>query len=63
MDESDNHFKPGDTVELKSGSPAMTVARAGYATDAHGDGDVLCVWFSSEKLERAWFWAATLRAR
>ena len=32
-------FQPGDSVQLKSGGPAMTVKKH------DGNGDAVCVWF------------------
>lgn len=38
-----NEFKEGDTVQLKSGGPVMTV------DSDQGDGTVWCIWFSTAK--------------
>lgn len=37
-------FTPGDTVQLKSGGPRMTVERVGKQAMTEEDG-VWCVWF------------------
>ena len=50
------HFKSGDLVVLKSGSPAMTVDSVN--TDIFDDNKItgiVCVWFAGEKLERVRF--------
>lgn len=39
---SDQDLKPGDVVQLKSGSPLMTVASV-------RDDDVVCSWFEKSK--------------
>lgn len=36
-------FQPGDTVQLKSGGPIMTIASV-----AKDDGRLWCVWFNQE---------------
>ena len=46
-------FKPGDTVELKSGSPLMTV------TEVIG-GMVHCTWFRGKENNQGMFPAVTL---
>jgi uncharacterized protein YodC (DUF2158 family) len=48
-------FQIGDVVELKSGSPNMTVEDA-------GEGDtVSCVWFDKSEAKRGYFPASTLK--
>ena len=47
-------FKPGDTVQLKSGGPPMTVE----ATEESGM--IACSWMDKKKLERRSFPAAAL---
>ena len=42
-------FKVGDTVQLKSGGPEMTVERA------FDDHDYRCQWFAGKKLEAGVF--------
>jgi uncharacterized protein YodC (DUF2158 family) len=50
---SSAHFKPGDTVRLKSGGPAMTVNAV--------EGDwVSCAWFDGSKKHEDTFPAAGL---
>jgi uncharacterized protein YodC (DUF2158 family) len=47
-------FKVGDTVQLKSGSPLMTIAEI--------DGEVVfCVWFTGQKKEQGSFTAGTIK--
>lgn len=48
-----NVFQPGDTVELKSGSPIMTV------TDV-GGGMIHCVWFRGKESNTGCFPAIAL---
>jgi uncharacterized protein YodC (DUF2158 family) len=40
-------FKIGDTVQLKSGGPPMTVT--GYGKDEEGNPRVTCTWFDHEQ--------------
>jgi uncharacterized protein YodC (DUF2158 family) len=47
-------FNVGDTVQLKSGGPIMTVEELG------SDNYVCCLWFEKSKMERGNFPAATL---
>ena len=46
-------FKVGDIVELKGGSPKMTVIEIGtmYALESQ----LKCSWFAGRKNEHAWF--------
>jgi uncharacterized protein YodC (DUF2158 family) len=50
-------FKVGDTVQLKSGGPNMTVTKLpdpeGFGE--LGDGEVNCMWFAGAKRERGSF--------
>ena len=50
-----DEFQVGDTVALKSGGPAMTVA------ETSRDGHVWCQWFGGRKLERGRFPVASLQ--
>ncbi len=54
--ESNQEFKTGDTVQLKSGGPIMTVVR-------YEDKEVYCQWFVGEydKVNWANFVPGTLR--
>jgi uncharacterized protein YodC (DUF2158 family) len=52
-------FKIGDTVQLKSGGPAMTVKQPDDGP--HSDGECLCQWFGGRKLEQGYFHRDTLR--
>jgi len=53
-------FAKGDTVELKSGGPRMTVSIASKKDIAEGDpeketwgdDDLLCIWFNNGELKR-----------
>lgn len=47
-----SQFKPGDVVQLKSGSPLMTVENVGDYSMSGLNPGVQCVWFNSnEKME------------
>lgn len=50
---SEEAFKPGDMVQLRSGGPVMTVQ--GLRT-----GDVICVWFDKTKQTQGVFNPAML---
>jgi len=53
-----NTFQPGDVVELKSGSPLMTVVKVS------NEGQVWCTWYDFNKMEWArdiLFHATTLK--
>jgi uncharacterized protein YodC (DUF2158 family) len=52
-------FKVGDTVQLKSGSPRMTVIGVGRATD--GEEIVACAWFDGTQRQNGSFPPDTLR--
>lgn len=42
-------FKEGDTVQLKSGGPKMTIK------EIHEGGSLTCQWFSGTKLQTGYF--------
>jgi uncharacterized protein YodC (DUF2158 family) len=45
-----NTIRPGDTVQLKSGGPPMTVVQVGPApTPAGGPDWALCWWFADDR--------------
>jgi uncharacterized protein YodC (DUF2158 family) len=54
---SDNQWKPGDLVGVKSGGPTMTVAGESQL------GMVICEWFDGKKQMSGTFNAAVLVAR
>jgi uncharacterized protein YodC (DUF2158 family) len=54
---SENQWKPGDLVGVKSGGPAMTVAGESQL------GMVICEWFDGKKKMSDTFNAAVLEAR
>jgi len=56
--ESNQEFKTGDLVELKSGGPVMTVNDISEKT-----GEVYCVWFAGEynKVHSTYFLPDTLK--
>jgi uncharacterized protein YodC (DUF2158 family) len=47
------NFKVGDVVQLKSGSPPMTIEEI-------GGGRARCVWFEDTKRQAKWFDIAAL---
>jgi uncharacterized protein YodC (DUF2158 family) len=55
---SDQPFKPGDVVRLKSGGPVMTVESIGGMGDPER---INCVWFEKTKQMRDGFAAAALK--
>jgi uncharacterized protein YodC (DUF2158 family) len=55
-------FQAGDTVQLKSGGPIMTIEKIGklMSTDVHNS--ALCTWFGEKnKKETSWFPLPTLK--
>lgn len=48
------NFKVGDTVQLKSGGPLMTIE------SDQGDGEYWCIWFASGEPKGASFKGAML---
>ena len=55
-------FKAGDTVELKSGGPKMTIDRIGkkFASESHNS--AYCSWFDEKKKqEHGWFALTSLK--
>jgi uncharacterized protein YodC (DUF2158 family) len=61
LSEMENHtFAEGDTVQLKSGGPVMTIKGIGkYGMGASRD-NALCVWFEGKTLKEAVFELTTL---
>lgn len=55
----DNKFKSGDTVQLKSGGPIMTVEKGAMYG---GEFKLLCVWFEKTKRMQSTFTPDTLTA-
>lgn len=54
-----NGFQAGDTVQLKSGGPAMTIES--FEGDSQNQGAV-CSWFDDKKNhQRKWFHIASLK--
>jgi len=53
-----NGIKPGDTVELKSGGPAMTVAKI---EPINGVPHAVCDWFDGSKMVRDTFPLSSLK--
>jgi uncharacterized protein YodC (DUF2158 family) len=45
---ADVEIKPGDVVQLKSGSPLMTVSYI-EAADEYGPAQARCAWFDAKK--------------
>jgi uncharacterized protein YodC (DUF2158 family) len=57
-----NEFKKGDLVEVKSGSPVMTVADFGDYTSSGGPKEgVKCIWFDRGGQQEAVFDSAVLK--
>ena len=54
-----DNFQVGDTVELKSGSPVMTIARVSAGND--GSHYAFCHWFTGTKQEQASFPLTSLK--
>lgn len=53
-----HEFVVGDTVQLKSGGPVMTVQKV--PTNAKEESHYWCQWFAGKKLERGVFAPNTL---
>lgn len=53
-------FKMGDTVQLKSGGPIMTIAE--ISSIAEGGFDVYCYWFVGPKREQGTFPSEAVKA-
>lgn len=49
-------MKVGDTVQLKSGGPIMTIK------EIDGDKDAWCQWFAGKEVKESGFPAASLKA-
>jgi uncharacterized protein YodC (DUF2158 family) len=55
-------FKPGDTVELKSGSPTMTIDWIGAQFEGSSTQGALCTWFDqNNKPQEKWFPLTSLK--
>lgn len=54
-------FEIGDVVELKSGSPLMTVTLIGDVNDDFDKNSIYCVWFTGTSRESAHFDYRTLK--
>lgn len=52
---SNREFITGDTVQLKSGGPIMTVHNI-----TESDGSIYCQWFAGKKLENGYFPSGSL---
>jgi uncharacterized protein YodC (DUF2158 family) len=52
-------FEAGDTVQLKSGGPAMTVKQ--FNVDGPFEGQFYCQWFGGKKLEQGYFAPESLK--
>ena len=56
-------FKLGDTVQLKSGGPLMTVSNVTEeAYMQYSKGDVSCTWFEGNTVKQATFKSAMLNS-
>jgi uncharacterized protein YodC (DUF2158 family) len=51
-------FQPGDTVQLKSGGPTMTISKI---EDFNSGTHAICTWFAGTKREVGTFSLATLK--
>lgn len=59
---ADNHkFKAGDLVQLKSGSPVMTVEKADFDYARQWQGTYSCSWFAGAKNNTKSFTEASLQ--
>jgi uncharacterized protein YodC (DUF2158 family) len=60
----EHEFKVGETVQLKSGGPVMTIEeiRQYEATGAGAKEKAKCVWFSRAELKERLFELGTLKA-
>jgi uncharacterized protein YodC (DUF2158 family) len=54
-------FKPGDLVELKSGSPVMTVEKLNADWQGSWTGGYDCAWFAGSKNNHRSFSEAALK--
>ena len=55
-------FQAGDLVQLKSGSPVMTVEEADYDYNRNWKGTYSCSWFAGAKNNHKSFTEASLKA-
>jgi uncharacterized protein YodC (DUF2158 family) len=61
MAESQVTFQPGDTVQLVSGGPLMTVGSVPDQNDPMSDGMISCQWFDKGKKHEDRFYPAALK--
>jgi uncharacterized protein YodC (DUF2158 family) len=54
-----HEFETGDTVQLKSGGPAMTVKH--ISVKSSYEGQYVCQWFGGKKLEQGFFMPESLK--
>lgn len=55
------NFNIGDVVELKSGSPQMTISDFGAQYNSDDPNSVICVWFVESSRQQAFFDVRTLK--
>jgi uncharacterized protein YodC (DUF2158 family) len=56
-----DNFQVGDTVELKSGSPTMTIARLAAGIAADKSQGAYCDWFNQSQPQHQWFPLTSLK--
>jgi uncharacterized protein YodC (DUF2158 family) len=56
-----NGFSVGDTVELKSGSPTMTIQRIAPGIAADKSQGAWCDWFADGKPQHGWYPLTSLK--
>jgi uncharacterized protein YodC (DUF2158 family) len=55
-------FKAGDTVEMKSGGPTMTIDSIGKQFQSSGTDGAWCSWFDEKnKRQKEWFELTSLK--
>ena len=55
-------FQVGETVQLMSGGPPMTIMECTFPVGDEGDETYVCKWFGGSTLKKATFPGTTLRA-